>query len=206
MPTEKIYEVETRVYFKTFEEAFDKLPFLKNDLSKKIDWTTHTYGWELFKNDILLRFSEVVNNGTKKYYLGHKEKDLGNFCNIRAEIDEEITEETKVSTTLKALTGKDISVNIHNVNSILSDLNYEKFMSFSGDNLTGWNEEFKIALKLMHCEILEFPVLLELEMSASSYDEALKVEEELKSILEKLDLMDRVVRKEPPTLLFEVTQ
>ncbi|WP_139906212.1 hypothetical protein [Clostridium thermarum] len=206
MSKETVYEVETRVYFKSFEEAFEKLPFLKNDLTRKIDWTTHTYGRELFKTDILLRFSEVINNGTKKYYLGYKDKDLGSICNIRAELDEEITSEMKVSTILKALTGKDVSVNIHTINSTLSDLGYERFMSFSGDNLTGWNEELKISLKLMHCEILEFPVLLELEMSAYSYDEALKTEEVLKSILEKLDLLDRVVRKEPPTLLFEVTQ
>jgi adenylate cyclase class IV len=206
MTKETVYEVETRVYFKSFEEAFKKLPFLKKDLTRKLDWTTETYGSELFKTDILLRASEVISEGTKKYYLGYKEKDLGGFCNIRAELDEEITEEMKVSTTLKALTGKDISVNIDTINSALSDHGYEKFMSFSGDNVTGTNQELGLALKLMHCETLEFPVLLELEKSAYTYEEALKAEGDIKSILETLDLLDRVVRKEPPTLLFEVTQ
>ena len=199
-----VYEVETRVYFKSFDEAFEKLPFLKEDLNRKIEWTTDTYGEDIFKTDILLRASEVIDSdGTKRYFLGYKEKDLGSFCNIRAEYDEEISEELKMSTTLKALTGKDIKVNVENIASTLGSLGHKKFMSFSGDNITGRNEELNLALKLMHCEALKYPVLLELEKSASTYEEALKEEKEIKAIVENLGLLDRVVRKEPPTLLYD---
>lgn len=203
MTNKTVYEVETRVYFKSFEEAYEKLPFLKDDLTRKIEWTTYTYGPEIFKEDLLLRSSVVIRGEEKKYYLGYKEKDTGSFCNIRAEFDEEITEEKRLSASIKALTGKDIFVNSHDFERTLEVLGYKKFMSFSGYNITGVSKELGLALKLMHCEVLEYPVLLELEKSANSYDEALKAEKEIKATIESLGLLDRVVRKEPPTLLFD---
>lgn len=197
------YEVETRVYFSSDEEAFKLLPFLKKDLKRKAAWVTNTYGLDLFKSGSLLRASEVHSDGQMRAYIGYKQPDTGTFCNIRIELDEEITDELQDSTVLKAINAEDVSINPGNVDEILASLGYAKFMTFKGDNLTGYNEEYDVALKLMHCNTLEYPIMLEIEKSAGSAEEALKAEEELKELVNRLGLSDRVVRKEPPTLLYE---
>lgn len=197
------YEVETRVYFDSDKEAFKLLPFLKGDLKREAIWVTNTYGLDLFKSGSLLRASEVNSNGQMRAYIGYKQPDTGTFCNIRIELDEEITDGLQHSAVLKAINAEDVSIDPGNVDEVLASLGYAKFMTFNGNNLTGYNEEYGVALKLMHCDILEYPIMLEIEKSAGSAEEALKAEEELKELVSRLGLSGRVVRKEPPTLLYE---
>lgn len=201
--SELTYEVETRVYFNSDEEAFSKLPFLKDSLTNKMEWVTYTYSPKLFKDGSLLRASKVYKDGNMKAYLGYKEPDTGSFCNIRVELDEDITEGAMDSTVLKAIGGKAALINSDNMDEVLASLGHEKFMTFKGHNLTGYNAEYNIALKLMYCDILQYPILLEIEKSAGSTEEALKAEGEIRELVEHFGIKDRVVRKEPPTLLYD---
>ena len=85
------YRVETRFTFASKHEAIRALPFLEYSLHYEVSWATTTYGKVLFAADRLLRISNVVNNNRTSYFIGFKEPDVGEFCNIRLEIDEEIT-------------------------------------------------------------------------------------------------------------------
>jgi adenylate cyclase class IV len=86
-----LYEVETRFAFNSQEEAVIALPFLIYSLKDEVIWETRIYGIDLFKTDKLLRTSDVQCNNKVKHFLSFKEPDVGRFCNIRLEIDEEIT-------------------------------------------------------------------------------------------------------------------
>jgi adenylate cyclase class IV len=202
MKIERSYEVETRLYFNSDEEALTAFPFLKDTLKKDVKWVTKTFGKALFKEDKLLRASYVNIKGKERVYLGYKEPDLGNLCNIRLELDEDITDCID-SDILKLLNSKETIVSPESLNTLLDSLGHEEFMSFNGYNSSGYNKDLGIAFKLLHCDILEYPILLELEKTANSLEETAVKEKELLELIESYNLTDRIVRKEPPTLLYE---
>ena len=114
-----LYEIETRVYFNSHEEAFDTLPFLNDCLKKKIEFDTRMYGVELFNSGKILRVSYIKHDNTTDVYLGYKEPDIGTIYNIRNEIDEEITYGINESYILQTIGSmKEAAVNKENVNHI----------------------------------------------------------------------------------------
>ena len=72
------YEVETRVYFNSYNECFTVLPWIKNLLHSKIYFKTSMYGKELFDLGKILRVSKSNGKDINKVVLGYKEKDLEN--------------------------------------------------------------------------------------------------------------------------------
>lgn len=206
MEKERLYEVETRVYFNSEKEAFELLPFLKECLKTKIEWETSMYGLEIYKSGKLLRTSEVTINGNTRAYWGYKEDDLGKFYNIRKELDEEITHGIKNSYILELINGKVEEVNRVTAEQILESLGHKKFMSFTGRNLTGRHEELQLDLKLLSCPILRYPLLLEIEKSAETLEEAYSKELELKDFLSLYKLENRALKEEPTALLYETLQ
>ncbi|MBU5677077.1 hypothetical protein KQI88_11710 [Alkaliphilus sp. MSJ-5] len=74
-------------------------------------------------------------------------------------------------------------------------------MSLSGTNITGHHEKLQIDFKLMKCSILKYPLLLEIEKSAETIEEALRQELVLEDFITKYKLESRIIKEEPPTLL-----
>ena len=201
MKNRMLYEVETRVYFKNQEEAFHILPFLHKCLEKKTEFETRMYGVELFNDGKILRVSDVSRYNTKRVYLGYKESDVGTIFNVRNEIDEEITDEIKESFILKSYLGIYNQVNRRNINEILESLGHKPFMSITGTNITGYCDKLQIDFKLMRSPVLKYPLLLEIEKSAETLEEAFRQELELKNFITEYKLEDRIVKEEPPFLL-----
>ncbi|MCR2044042.1 hypothetical protein [Anaerosalibacter massiliensis] len=201
MENKMLYEIETRVYFSSQEEAFNTLPFLHECLKKKTEFETRMYGIELFNSGKILRVSQVKDNKKLRTYLGYKEPDIGKIFNIRNEIDEEITYGINESFILKFIQGIKKEVNTGNINKLLESLGYKQFMSLTGTNITGYYEKFQIDLKLMKCSTLKYPLLLEIEKSAEVVEEAFCKELELKNFISEYKLESRIVKEEPPILL-----
>ena len=196
-----LYEIETRVYFNSEDEVFNTLPFLHKCLKKKTEFGTKMYDLELFNSGKILRVSNVKDNNTIRSYLGYKESDIGNIFNIRNEIDEEITYGINESFILNLIKGIKKEVNARNINGLLESLGHEQFMSLSGTNITGHHEKLQIDFKLMKCSILKYPLLLEIEKSAETIEEALRQELVLEDFITKYKLESRIIKEEPPTLL-----
>lgn len=203
MEKKRLYEVETRVYFSSQEEAFHALPFLRDCLINKVEWKTSMYGLELFNSDKILRTSSTKINGVTRYFIGYKEEDLGKFYNIRRELDEEITSGSSNSYILELLNGRAQEVTRENAGQIFESLGHEEFMSFTGHNLTGYYEKLQLELKLLFCSVLRYPLFLEIEKSAETLEEAFNKERELKDFLYEYKLLDRALKEEPTTLLYE---
>ena len=201
MEKRMLYEIETRVYFNSQEEAFNTLPFLHDCLKKQTEFETRMYGIKLFNSGKILRVSDVKDNNTTKVYLGYKEPDIGKIFNIRNEIDEEITYGITESFILQSIEGIKKAVNIRNINQLLESLGHKQFMSLTGTNITGYYEKLQIDLKLMKCSILKYPLILEIEKSAENLEEAFRQELELKNFITEYKLESRIVKEEPPTLL-----
>lgn len=197
------YEVETRFYFNSEEEVFERLPFLKEVLKREVKWETKTLGLEVFKAGKLLRFSEVFQDRERRIYLGYKDKDQGRVCNIRSEVDEDITRGVHRSLVLESVHGEGRAVDALNAMEIFEALGYKEFMTFEGKSLLGKYDKEDLAVKLMYCDALKYPLLLEIEKTAASLEEAFKREKELAAFVEEYNLKDRMVREEPPTLLYE---
>lgn len=203
MEKKRLYEVETRVYFNSQEEAFSSIPFLKDCLINRVEWETSMYGIELYKAGRILRTSSTRVNGTTRFYIGYKEEDLGKFYNIRKELDEEITLGIDDSYILHLLNGEKQELTRENASQIFESLGYGEFMSFTGNNLTGCYDKMQLELKLLSCPILRYPLLLEIEKSAETLEEAYIKEQELKDFLIEYKLLDRALKEEPTALLFE---
>ncbi|MGF7059917.1 hypothetical protein [Brassicibacter mesophilus] len=201
MKNKILYEVETRFYFKNQEEAFKILPFLHSCLKKATEFETKMYGVKLFNAGKILRVSNVSKYNTTRVYLGYKEPDVGRIFNVRNEIDEEITDETNESCILKSYLGRNNQVNKRNINKLLESLGHRHFMSIIGTNITGYNEELQIDFKLMKSPVLKYPLLLEIEKSADTLEEAFRQELALKDFITEYKLEDRIVKEEPPSLL-----
>ncbi|HZK84453.1 MAG TPA: hypothetical protein VFC58_07230 [Desulfosporosinus sp.] len=82
MQKRMLYEIETRVYFDSQEEAFNTLPFLQDCLNEETEWETRMHGIELFNSGKILRVSDVKDDTTTRVYLGYKERNIGKLYNI----------------------------------------------------------------------------------------------------------------------------
>lgn len=203
MEKKRLYEVETRVYFNSPEEAYSALPFLKQCLQNKAEWETSMYGIELFRSGKLLRTAAIKVNDVTRAYWGYKEEDLGRFYNIRKELDEEITSGINDSYILQLINGKEQVITGDNAAGVLEGLGYKRFMSFTGKNLTGHYEKFQLDLKLLSCPVLRYPLMLELEKNAETLEEAYLKELELRNFLQEYQLENKALKLEPTTLLYE---
>jgi hypothetical protein len=203
MQKKRLYEVETRVYFNSPEEAFNALPFLRECLHNKAEWQTSMYGIDLYNSGKLLRSANVKVNDITRSYWGYKEEDIGKFYNIRKELDEEITSGISDSYILQLINGTEQEVTRANVHQLLESLGYKEFMSFTGRNLTGRYEKLQLELKLLSCSVLRYPLMLEIEKTAKTLEEAYRKEQELKDFLIEYKLESRALKEEPTTLLYE---
>ena len=197
------FEVEIRCHFDSADEAYQTIPFLRSCLSHEMVWSSSIYGPTFFKAGKLLRKSKTTIDGETKYYLGWKGGDTGTFANIREEIDEVITEGIKDSAILDKLGAQKTSLNRKEISAELKRLGHDRFMSFRGNDLFGYYKPLDISLKLLMCPSLKWPILLEIEKTAKTSEETLIKEADLRDFCDRFNLHDRLVREEPPTLLYE---
>jgi hypothetical protein len=200
---ELLYEVETRFSFPDREAAFAALPLLRPVLQGSSRWRTVHYGLALFRKDEILRIGFVDRGAGEQIFLGWKGPDRGNFANIRLELDEEIGAGTAHSQVLARIGGDGRFPGTAGLQAELERLGHAAFMSFTGENLTGFSAALGIHFKLMHCPLLKHPWLLEAEKNAATPGEALRLEQELSQFADQYSLAGLRVRAEPPTLLFQ---
>jgi len=196
------YEVEIRCRFREAGEAYQILPFLKASLDREIEWSTRHYGLELFRVGQLLRMSEVNRDGRLGHFLGWKGEDTGTTANIREEIEEEISEGNNHSGVMQKIGGNPDIPTPEAARRELERLGHREFTAFHGHNLLGYDRTLGIATKLMNCPDLSVPCLVELEKTAATPEETLHRQAELIEIVRKFNLEKRLVREEPPTLLY----
>jgi len=197
-------EVESRFRFDDYDDACKKIPFLEKSLETVDWWDTGLYGLDLFNTDQMLRIGDLLyEDQQKKRYLGWKGPDIGDFANIRSEIDEDISDGIENSVVLVKIGGSEKFLTADGVIGELNRLGYEKFMSFSGKNTIGRHEPLDIVIKLMSCTQLKYPLMLEIEKIASTEEEARQYEKHLYEISNELNLQDRLIKEEPTHLLYE---
>jgi adenylate cyclase class IV len=197
------FEVEIRCHFDSPDEAYATLPFLKANLRQERGWTAAFYGLEFFQSGKLLRVAGDIYSNESRSFLGWKGPDTGKFANIRQEMDEEITCGITDSSILKTLGGRTSFAGKPEVVRELERLGFHRFMSFEGADLRGEHEPLGIGLKLMRCDALKWPLLVELEKMASTSEEAILAEKALFEISQQYNLQSRLLRDEPPTLLYQ---
>jgi len=197
------YEVEIRCHFSSTDEAYRTIPFLRACLQHEMVWSSGIYGEEFFKAGKLLRMSKTTVDGRTEYYMGWKGMDTGNFANIREEIDEVITGGVTESRILQKLGSQNRTLPRNKISAELKKLGYQRFMFWRGADLLGDYPPLGVSMKLMTCRTLKWPVLVEIEKSAKTKEEALVSENELRAFCDRFGLNDRLVRDEPPTLLYE---
>jgi hypothetical protein len=204
--TPNTIEVETRFHFRDRTELFELLPFLSPCFTKtKINrWTTVHYSKALYHRDIILRTGAIIRPEGNRSFLGWKGPDTGSFANIREECDEEITAGIIASRILTSLGGVPSANSPEAVVSDLIRLGHSPFMKFAGENQFGFYESLNLQLKIMSCPMLPWPLMLETEKTARTPAEALELEQDLLTFTGQYGLTDRVVRDEPPTLLYRV--
>lgn len=198
-----VYEVEFRCHFDSVDQAYERLPFLHPSLQNHCSWKTFIHGLQLFRSGQLLRTAEINDDKETKYYVGWKGADMGKFANIRSEVDEEITRTASSSTILQNLGSKSGMSTFNGLTQELERLGYPSFMSFKGIDFSGYNERYDVQLKLMTCPKLKWPIIVEIEKSAKSAEEAYHCEKDLYNLCQLLQLQDRIVKEEPPTLLYQ---
>jgi len=197
------YEVEFRCHFKSPEDAYRALPFLRSSLKNRIPWASTIYGLELFQSGKLLRIGEGTFNGKKRYIMSFKGPDIGNFCNIRQEIDENITHGAINSSVIHLLGGKTSVNNKEEAARELERLGYKPFMSWSGVDILGVYQPFGINVKLMSDTVLEWPCIVEVEKIAATEEQARQSENELQQLCRQFHLESRLLKAEPPQLLYD---
>ena len=199
------YEVEIRCHFDNQDQAFEVLPFLRSCLQggSPVSWLTRFFGLALFKSGQLLRVAEVAQGGTVRRYLGWKGPDTGRFANIRNEIDEEFTTGIVSSAVLRQLGGTERALAANSVVEELERVGHSQFMVFQGNDLTGYEPGLDLKVKLMTCPVLKWPVIVELEKTAETEQAARRCEDDLRELSSRFALQSRLIRKEPPTLLYE---
>jgi adenylate cyclase class IV len=198
------YEVEIRCYFNSHDEACRILPFLQSGLLEqdRVSWVTRFYGLHLFLSGELLREAEVTRGGEVRRYLGWKGPDMGRYANVRREIEEEFTDGLKDSLILGRLGGMGGPVRRGDVVHELERLGHRQFMSFKGTEIKGYHGALDIRIKMMSCPVLKWPLIVEIEKTAASIKEARRREEELKEIVQQFGIEERMLKQEPPTLLY----
>ena len=196
------FEVEIRCHFDSADDAYKTVPFLHSCLRHEMIWSSSIYGQEFFKAGKLLRVSKTTVDNKTQYYLGWKGCDTGTFANIREEIDEVITAGITGSEILRKLGAQNSTLSRKDITAALKFLGYQKFMSFRGYDLFGDYKPLNVSMKLLNCRSLKWPVLLEIEKAAKTREDALIKEAELHDFCDRFGLHDRLVREEPPTLLY----
>ena len=196
------FEVETRFWFTDKQEAMQALPFLTPCFTRSNTWHTVHYGAELYKRDVMLRINEACSDGATQMSLGWKSPDFGNFVNIREELEEDITGGIVNSTILAMFEANFRAESPADIVKELTKLGLPAFMEFSGANETGIYAPLELQLKWMHCSLLQYPWLLEIEKTAHNFEEAFFMEEELQRFSEKYQLTGREI-EEPTTLLYQ---
>ena len=196
------FEVEIRCHFDSADDACKTIPFLHSCLRHEMIWSSSIYGLEFFRAGKLLRMSKTTVDGKTKYYLGWKGGDSGTFANIREEIDEVITNGITDSEILRKLGTQNPTLSRKEIGAELKLLGYDKFMSFRGYDLFGDYKPLAVSMKLLNCRSLKWPILLEIEKTAKTRGDALTKEAELRDFCDRYSLHDRLVREEPPTLLY----
>lgn len=199
-----VFEVETLFHFLSPDEAWQILPMFQPCINQEVQWNTVHYGRELFHGDQILRVSRIIRQGKTSFWLGWKGPDQGKFANIRVEIEEDITEGINNSSVLSQLGCEKTLANPEMVAAALSQSGHQEFMAFSGKNLTGEYEPlgFHLKLALSSKPALRWSLFLEVEKTAHSMAEAVECETELIEFTHR-HLEERVVREEPPTLLYQ---
>jgi len=198
-----VFEIEIRCHFDEKNDAYEALPFLHSSLQHEMIWTTTFYGLEMFKSGRLLRASSVESTDKeKKVFLGWKGPDIGEFANIRQEIDEDITYGTVNSQILKLLGGQQKNSTPQGIIQQLERLGHRPFMSFDGKDFYGRYEPFGINVKLMTCPVLNMPLLVEIEKMATTEKEAIQCQQYLCELYSRFQLGSRLIREEPPSLLY----
>ena len=202
--TPSSFEVEIRCHFKDTVEAYSILPFLQSSIREEdsISWSTRFYGLELFHSGLLLREAEIVQKGQIRRYLGWKGPDIGHFANIRLEIEEEFTDGLVDSVILKRLDGREGPIRRGDVIHELDRLGHRQFMSFKGTETRGYDETLDVKLKMMSCPVLKWPLIVEIEKTANTEEEAFTCEKELEKLARRFYIENRILRQEPPTLLY----
>lgn len=231
------FEVETRFAFNSKDDIFFVFPQLKKFNFTKIKWQTKLFNKNIFLKDNQLRYSEIIVEDKKLVYLGYKGNDIGSFCNIRQEIDEEITDikkfirKSEILRNILRLPAKENIKKIKNLYSLmglLKTFNFQEFLSFEGESEVlsiGFNDfvkdmdgfqinkeylrcalkKLKFNIKIMYCEKLVFPLLLELELISKNKKMAFIYEKIIKEITQYYKLNNLYIKKEPPTILYEQT-
>ena len=128
--------------------------------------------------------------------------DIGAFANVRREIEEECTHGI-INSAILSKFGIDGDFGTPGaVIRKLEEAGYAQFMSFSGKDLAGYDESLGVNAKLMLCPALQWPILVELEKMANTEADATRCEADLRELSRKYGLQSRLVREEPPTLLY----
>lgn len=227
------YEVETRLKFNNKYEILDVFPQFKNLNFKRLKWNTIILSKPIFLTGRQLRISDVILDDQTYTYLGFKEEDIGSFCNIRAEIDEQISNLQEfgkksiiINKVLKSVQNPENN-KIITIDDFLKVYNLDKFLFFEGESEIASIElsniinrekllqnlkvekvykldELKLNLKIMYCNYLKYPLLFEIEMIAKNKKQAFLFEKIIEEIADLYNLKEQVIRKEPPILLFEI--
>jgi hypothetical protein len=201
------YEVEIRCHFDGLAEAYHFLPFLPLGLQRGCTWRTTIHGLKYFQSGQLLRTAEIVDGSGCKYFIGWKGVDTGSFANIRQELDEEIEPRVGAPSTCSHILGnlggspevKDLQEAVVQ----LERLGYPSFMEFSGQDISGYYQPYAVHLKLMSCRQLKWPFIVEIEKTARTSAETGQCEQSLYQLSRQFKLEDRLIRDEPPTLLYK---
>lgn len=197
------FEVEIRCHFNNHDEAYKTLPFLHSCLQHEMIWTSTFYGLEMFKSGRLLRISSVEStNKERRLFLGWKGPDIGEFANIRQELDEDITDGIVNSEILQRLGGQQKNWTFQGIIQELERLGHHQFMSFEGKDIYGRYEPFAINVKLMTCPVLHWPLLVEIEKMALTEKEAIRCQQDLRELCSRFQIQSYLVIEEPPSLLY----
>ncbi|MCB0061103.1 MAG: hypothetical protein KDE19_03275 [Caldilineaceae bacterium] len=200
------YEVEIRFCTSTADEAYALLPFLRESLGPEKPWSTQIWGRSVFAAGKLLRVGYVPPSGPQRVYLGYKGVDEGAFANIRQEWGEEITAGIGDSAILAQLEIPGQFASAQAVIDRLLAADHGPFMDFTGVDRLGYVPALAIHTKLMRCpKIIGDQVMVELELSATSKEEAMAAEQRLQQLADEYGITDRLIREEPPTLLYQVS-
>ena len=197
-----LFEVEFRCQFDSPDDAYQALPFMRSCLHRQFIWNGTFFGLEIFQSGRLLRITDAVEGEDTQSYIGWKEPDIGTFANIRQETVEKITCGITNSAIMDFLGGKEHIQNKNEAIQELERLGYKRFMSWNGTDLTGYYEPLNINVDLMSCPMLKWPCLVEMEKMAATEEEASQCESELYEISCKFQLQERIVKEEPPSLLY----
>ena len=198
-----LFEVEFRCHFNNPDDTYPALPFMRSCLHRQVAWTGTFYGLELFQSGWVLRITDVVEGEDTRCYIGWKGPDTGKFANIRQEIVEDITVGIADSTILSLLGGRERIQNKNEAIQELERLGYHRFMSWRGIDITGYYKPYDISVKLMSCAMLKWPFLVEIEKTADTEEEANRCEQDLYKLCGQFQLQSRLVREEPPSLLYD---